>query len=515
MAAAEKNDALPSGPPETCAVGDSGARPEARPFADLLARGTGTLVFPLTFSRAEVGSFTAASGDHNPLTTSEPAARKTPYGERPVSGVLAVLRVLGEIAPTSGFRLASLKVRFNRPLFVGRDYEVQGKVSPEGAVEARITSASGTSYAKLTGRLAPSSREGALRSSAERARGDGSPPPTQLSSLAEHGVFGSVHADVGPLLWISHVLGTASGGRSACLTSFELTTTEESPAHEGPFSPEVQVEEDPRFDLLQITATSQGLTLSVQAVCLPPPVSLRWEEAPDVGSALELHGKSVVVTGASRGFGLAVAMTACRSGLSTHGLVREISGDLLSVAAAAAADQRPLTFHAVDLAATDCGARLSSVLRSATPTLDFLILSASGPIQEIPLLDQPEGYLAAFVRSSLDLVMGPLRAAVPLLRPQATVVLVSSVFVQDPPRNLAHYVAAKVAAESVLRSFAAELPGCRFVVARAPKMLTDQTNAGPRGAPLPSSFDVASRLWQRLLGLSWDGTGNFRLLDDL
>src|SRR5262245_36631215 len=80
----------------------------------------------IEFSLEDIDEFAAASHDTNPLHVSSSYARKTPYGERVVHGVLGTLACLGRLERQPEGELASLSVDFPSPMFVGVPYELKG-----------------------------------------------------------------------------------------------------------------------------------------------------------------------------------------------------------------------------------------------------------------------------------------------------------------------------------------------------------------------------------------------------
>jgi NAD(P)-dependent dehydrogenase (short-subunit alcohol dehydrogenase family) len=59
---------------------------------------------------------------------------------------------------------------------------------------------------------------------------------------------------------------------------------------------------------------------------------------------------------------------------------------------------------------------------------------------------------------------------------QGRVLLISSIFVEEPPKNWPHYVALKAASEGLLRTAAAAHPKVTFCIARPGKLRTDMSN---------------------------------------
>jgi hypothetical protein len=89
----------------------------------------------ITFSLIDIEGFKEISGDVNPLHVDEIYARKTPFGERVVYGVLVLLRAMDALKIEKGLFLKRIKVEFTRPAFIGIPYTV--KVA--GSSEKRIT----------------------------------------------------------------------------------------------------------------------------------------------------------------------------------------------------------------------------------------------------------------------------------------------------------------------------------------------------------------------------------------
>ena len=481
---------------------------------------------PLRFTAEDLDRFAEYTGDHSPLSVSEEYARRTPYGERVVFGVLVVLRALALLAPEGPYRVASLKARFQRPLHPGRDYHLQWKEAANGGLDARVLGASGTLYTRLQVRFDAAALTPALRhaeSPAERRalakeEADGLSDLRFALSVGRLGFLMELCGwpldrtpDVLPLVWGSRFVGMTTPGESAYLVSLELLARGEAQWRDDLTWSDVKVETDDRFRMSTITAVSPACEISLQAVSRPPPVELVWGDAPLAAIPEELRSKRILVTGAGRGFGLALTLTASRGGMSAIGAVRQSTGALVKMEEAAKASSCALTFRETDLSDSE---KTSSLVARSGPAIDLLILSASPPIQEIPLLDQPAGYASSFLRRSVDLTLNPLLALLPSMPVGSTIVFVSSAFVTSPPKNLAHYVAAKTAIESLVRGLAAEHPSHRFVIARPGKMLTDQTNGtNPQGITLPSPFDVARRLLEAV-GAPHE-TGNLVTLDDL
>jgi NAD(P)-dependent dehydrogenase (short-subunit alcohol dehydrogenase family) len=115
--------------------------------------------------------------------------------------------------------------------------------------------------------------------------------------------------------------------------------------------------------------------------------------------------------------------------------------------------------------------------------LDILVCNASPAIRPLSLSVEEVQRFRAFASTSLDLVSVPTAALLePLSRRSGCCVLISSSFIRSLPADWPHYVAAKSAAEGLMSWAAANYKSIRFMIARPPRLLTDQMNT-PAGRP--------------------------------
>ena len=74
---------------------------------------------------ADMELFARATGDVNPLHVSAEYARRTPFGEPVVYGVLAALAACGHLRERPGSAVESIALEFLGPLAVGTSYRVE------------------------------------------------------------------------------------------------------------------------------------------------------------------------------------------------------------------------------------------------------------------------------------------------------------------------------------------------------------------------------------------------------
>lgn len=164
---------------------------------------------------------------------------------------------------------------------------------------------------------------------------------------------------------------------------------------------------------------------------------------------LELDGKVAVVTGASKGIGLAVAAGLAAEGAHVVAGARRETPELAGLA-----EKYGLRFVPVDLATADGPAAL---VAAAPGRVDVLVnnVGASEPAADTLAFD--DATWARIMDVTLFSAVRTTRAAAPLLSAGGAVVNVASLNSRLPAGNIAPYSAAKAALVNVSRALAEDL----------------------------------------------------------
>src|SRR3954451_10793135 len=175
---------------------------------------------------------------------------------------------------------------------------------------------------------------------------------------------------------------------------------------------------------------------------------------------LHLRGKSAVVTGASKGIGLAITRALAEEGASV--VAGALKGSVELDDLAGRADVRPVS---VDLTTTDGPGELVATAATELGGLDILVnnVGAVRPRLEGFVALTDDDWEWALTINFLAAVR-TMRAAVPLLaeRPGASIVTISSVNAFLPDPGVIDYSAAKGPLTNVSKSLSKELgPGIR------------------------------------------------------
>lgn len=452
------------------------------------------MTFDLSFDAAIRDAFLAASHDRNPLHLDAAYARRTQFGQPIVYGICGVLAALGGWAAGRKVTLRQLRVRFERPLLYGTPYAVSFS---ENGNDAKIKIASGaTTHVSIT--LSAEWRDagettatGPAFTPLAEARAD--VPGAAYSAFAGPIEFGAdlaafdhlltlaglasgqiPAAQILFLLWSSYFVGMQVPGRQALYSELTVRFDADTNFPAGSRIDEIQF--DDRFNRVIATGQlSDTASFQIGAFARPLPVNTELDEIRGHALAPDLFkGHVALISGGTRGFGEALAKTILlqdgkvaanyrASADNSQRLVREL------------ADYPFKTYRGdvSDITVAD------SIIRDATSDLgpiDICICNASPPIEARKFSDLGVEGFNRFVAHSLAPTIGLVSAFLKSPPDGAIAVLISSVYVADAPKDFAHYTVAKSAQENLFESLSRQYPRQRFMVARLPKILTDQTN---------------------------------------
>ena len=468
----------------------------------------------IRFGPDDLALFAAASHDVNPLHLSADYARRTPFGEPVVFGVLGALAALGTLPAREGRELAGLSLIFRQPLFAGVDYRVDaGKASADSAKlsvrdASRILISATFHFREARPGGDPIGEPGtAPRASAEArgleelasgatASGEYAVAPGPFRALVDRWGLagkGATDAQLASMLWASYLVGMELPGERALFARLKIEFAADRAAGAGPFSYEARADElDPRFDLLGATARlGRGgrpfaeVDLGAYARRDLPGLS-RDRIAGALAPSDALRGKVALVTGGSRGLGAAIAGALALQGADVVVNYRSGTAEAERLRSEFGAAIVPVQ---ADASVAEGCARLRREVVDRFGGLDVLVCNATPPLRAAGFGPGSGGRLLEFVAESLALAAGPLAEFLDLLEARSGWdVLISTAFCSESnpglPPDFHHYVAAKSAAEGMVRSLARHHEKARHLIVRPPRLLTDQTNTptGREGA---------------------------------
>jgi hypothetical protein len=232
------------------------------------------------FDPDDLAMFSEASHDRSPLHVSEEFARRTPYGETLVFGILGAFATLGSLRDRPDQELASVLLIYRAPLYKSVHYTVDAtRDSSDGARavitdQGKVMMSAALTFRAATGPAPGFEGEGLspLHEQAQwrpeelcpgvRVSGRYAPSSLPLRGLVERWSVarkGATSDQINCLLWSSYLTGMQLPGARGTSAQLRLTFRSEGPAPETPFDYIAKVVEfDPRFAILRSAATLSG-----------------------------------------------------------------------------------------------------------------------------------------------------------------------------------------------------------------------------------------------------------------
>jgi NAD(P)-dependent dehydrogenase (short-subunit alcohol dehydrogenase family) len=461
----------------------------------------------ITFKRSDIELFAKLSHDVNPLHVRPDYARRTPFGQCVVYGILGVLGALRELFREAPVHLKSIDATFVRPLFLDTTYQVLPKLERHGLLEVSLARSEGVKLVvrveyeaaacpPWTSRL-PTPDCPSIRREPNDFDPAGAPVPFSgdYAISGEHigerkDAIGLRHSCIHPLqlaalCWSSYLVGMEFPGRQALFRSLHLEFVA------PPADDNLDLRYEGNVDSFGSETSMLGMsarlsdprsgrtfaTAKIGAAHRPPPVEYSLDQLQSaVGRSGALAGKLALVTGSSRGLGSQIALGCCLHGADLIVHCRDRIEDANRIAATAESLGSSCTVCRGDLHLPKSWSTLLDEVRSRGGTLDIFVNNAFQPV--IPLAfgeltkDLVDDRICAPIRSAVE----GLQRLLPTLGRNACVVNISSEWTRKPPKEFSHYVAAKAAAEGLVLALASEYPSIRFITVRPPKLLTDMTN---------------------------------------
>lgn len=475
----------------------------------------------LSFTEADLELFSQASGDRNPLHLSPEYARRTSYGRQVLFGALGAMAALGHVPTEISRRIASVQADFYRPLFLGIEYQIRVTPQPAGILVRLFDGSSPvvSLLVKTSDQPWPSTgdaEEGPgefpldramFRTPEElavglRASGRYRASSPALRQLKETWQVSAPDAVVEILLWSSYLVGMELPGEAALFFRFNATF-ESRPSSTGFDYDAALAHIDPRLGQLRIqaalTAAGQGIaSAECRAFVRPSAPALDRNQLSSVLPASNSwEGKTALIIGASRGLGASLAAAHASQGEHVLALSRSAGGD-----------QENIEYVACDATDPKALRELEQKVRTQHQRLDHLVCNAYPALLPLILENNSFTRIQEYIQQATALTLGPMCTFLELLsESQGTLILISSVAVQQPVKEWPHYIAAKRAAESLAELASLQYPGIGVLIVRPERMLTEMTNTplGRRNALAPEqmAMRIINRLKDGVSGLAW------------
>ncbi len=475
----------------------------------------------MQFTNQHLKAFESLSYDKSPIHWDQAYARRTPFASVVVYGIAAVLYGLGLWSKGRSFSIITIKGNFNRTLYENIDYEY---VFKEKGNKVRVAIVHNMSeLMDFTFEWEEWSADNSIINNSSIFKFN---PKTCANISAE--LPGNVidvcykmnenEADglkeyfllnisqlplqqLTTLLWSSYHVGMVWPGQQALYLDFKIkfNHNKKNCNNEQVTFDKLFYKLDDRFKLTTIKGQADDVDIKISAFVRPKPVSYSLEAIKcKIKVDNSLNGKTVLVLGASRGFGSVLARAFLLKGASVIFNYRTSDKALKSLQEELTFYKDKTWFYQGDMANNSVCANLKDELTKKGIKVDFLICSASPPIQTAPFDEQNTEKFLQFVNASVAVVHNPIFMLLPALCENAYIINISSIYAAQPPKHFTHYVTAKWAIEGMTHALASEYPTMNFVLARLPRILTDQTNVNFDFEKKLSAIDITSELFLRL-----------------
>jgi NAD(P)-dependent dehydrogenase (short-subunit alcohol dehydrogenase family) len=470
----------------------------------------------MRFTQQDMDFFSAASHDTSPLHMSADYARKTIYGEPPVFGILGAMAALGRLSARPHMALASVSIEFHNPLYLDVDYAVATSEDASGQTDVKIYDA-GRLMTRAVLQFCPRPADAAPVLPSDGAEsmyldhpnewhlddlreglgisGSYAPARSALDALiARWGIAGKgvSAAQLATMLWSSYLVGMQLPGIRANCWWVKLQFRPDALHSDAPLAYETQVAKlDERVGLVEVKSELRwGDALFAEAlqgafVRPDPPVCSVDKIEAMLPRSQRLAGKVALVIGGSRGLGAAISQA-----LALQSCTVLVNFERSAAEAAQMREDARDAPGAIELLQGDAAdshwcQQAREQISVAYGGLDLLVCNACPPNRPTVFAAESVERFQRYVGASLALVSAPLSVFLGTVAACAGwTVVVSSAAVRTPPLEGPQYVAAKSAVEGLAHWAAAHHKQAHFLVARPPKLLTDQTNTpfGRQGA---------------------------------
>jgi NAD(P)-dependent dehydrogenase (short-subunit alcohol dehydrogenase family) len=441
----------------------------------------------IRFSQADLVLFAAASHDYNPLHLSAMYARRTPFGQQVVYGILGALACLGALPARAGQRIASLSLDLDRPVFLDVDYQVVVNDATvrlmDGSIPLITAHYEFCDGSPLCPRLSKPMRQ--PRSEADSydpsllvpgftRQGEYCSDPEAMAGLSERfnlntGSIGTLVVEA--LLWSSYLVGMEVPGERALYFKLLLKFADSVP-ESGILHWHTMLLSKNAMNLLRSSvqlAINEAVSCEGKISVLLRPDRLT-PTTDHLSRSEELAGRIALVVGASRGLGSAIVSALAMQGATVLVNYLDSDDDARALAATLAREPGRAILEKGNASdpewCRDCRARYGK--------LDFLILNACPTVR--PLIVEPETLprIHSYIDQAFALISTPIAAFADQV--DIWTVLISSIYVETLPRQFPHYIAVKAAGESFLRVVAQQYHKPGYLIVRPPKLRTDMTN---------------------------------------
>ena len=479
-----------------------------------------TLNTRIDFSIDELDFFADLSRDYNPLHMDKSYAYKTPFGQRVVFGILAVLKCLSHTRFCDQLNLTRINVEFHNTIFVNVPYslEIVESSTTRGSLELKDQSRVllRLKYERTENpQIAGSGKDVSALSIRQNAKN------WQIENLFEGQEFTgcyalgndkkvqqnpnlnwfSRHYENTLLMLTSYLVGMEVPGKQALFSRLELDFQKAVPSdtHLRYAVKLNRIEKDLGLLFLDLNVIDYDNTViasaNIQAFIRKSlkPADLEKIQESLGFNGLPLENKTALVIGGSRGLGAALVQSLAIAGASVY--LNYLHCDEEAKALQESLNDAGYKVNLIKGSLCDaylCESVRNEILETES-SLDIVICNACSSPQVMNIEDASFAGFSQYLEQNIKLVSKPLSVFTESLNQSKGIFCaVSSIYVETGSKDFPQYVALKQAVEGLVKSASAQNKNIHYLLPRPPKLLTDMSNTpiGSIGAIKPEKVAV-------------------------
>ncbi len=494
----------------------------------------------LRVNHNDIEDFTEFSHDRNPLHIDPDYARKTPFGDCVVYGILGILKILNQILAKEeklGIFLESIQYKFHSPIRENQAYKLIKVAANEESWQLFNDE---QLLVELKLKYVPSSLGEVTKAANSISYPHQAANPSNIdlvnftyeedyaldteswdNFLKRHLNLARIPLEqLTCLIWTSYCIGMKSPGRQALYMGGKIDFSRDMIDHAVPAYADRNYRSSQikcsisthnwdsgtgNLVLVGEVKAEDGVIAQVNLDSLKRPDSVvismeslesDWGEIP---ANHWLQGKVCLVTGGSRGLGSTIAKT-----LALFGAIVAInyrsSDDEAQVVLQDIQDNGGKAFLCRgDLTEPGICQKIVDAIVKKYGGLDLVISNAHPFIDYVPFnnldFEQFQHAVMTPLRMSYEVSQAVINE---LQNRRGMMVTISSIYAQKPEIGFSGYSSAKNAVEGLIRSLAVEFPAVRQVIYRPSKFLSDQTVTNFSQIHLQNPLEVVKNLWRGL-----------------
>jgi short-subunit dehydrogenase len=459
------------------------------------------------FTKDDINLFADASHDKNPLHCDYLYARKTPYGEQVVHGILGVMASFEKLfQEKSSITITSIEITFLKPIFINVYYNVViNKISDtfaninifDGETKHLMLYVEFDNSIELRTLDPPLHNDIFIKNNCAVNYGENIKENTIISGeyhtekmqkfvlLNKFNLACQEFENISDLLlWSSYFIGMEMPGQQALYSKIELKIDKKINAS-MPLQYTVENKKfDTRFNLLYMEfecyISNNRIAHGKLNAFVRQKIAYRTKIKDVILSCNKekLHGKTALITGASRGLGAMLARIF--SAMSCHVIVnfQYSLDDAIDLQKKIEEDGGTIELWQGDISDYDWLKAKREELRKQGRDLDILVCNAFQPSKVLPFELASMPRICSYINKNIEMTCVPLATFMPVInKVNGYAIIISSEYVVNPIKEFPQYVGAKSAIEGLIFSLAISYRNLHWFIVRPPKMLTDMSNS--------------------------------------